>query len=59
MNPMTEKMTKPANIEVDELTLHTISASLETKTIRNCHKTSPRISLVDVVIELVVASKSD
>lgn len=28
MKPMTEKMTKPANIDVDEFTLQTISASL-------------------------------
>ena len=28
MKPTTEKMTKPANIEVDEFTVQTISASL-------------------------------
>jgi hypothetical protein len=31
MNPMTEKMTKPANIDVDEFTEHTIRASLESE----------------------------
>lgn len=59
MKPMTEKMTKPANIEVDELTVQTISASLKKHRISFYIQVTHQSlnSLVHVVVELVVASK--
>lgn len=61
MKPITEKMTNPANIEVDELTVQTISASLKNTTVNITCKsqTTSSNSLVHVIVKLVVTSKSN
>lgn len=59
MNPMTENMTKPANIDVDEFTVQTISASLDQLNDEKSLRTAFETLLVNVVGELVVASKGN
>lgn len=63
MKPTTEKMTKPANIEVDEFTEQTISASLEVIRVTTVNTSRARklnfYSLVHVVVVLVVAAEGD